>query len=211
LKYLVDKTEKMVREQMAGMEGSHDFEHIDRVRRMALFLAEKEGGDLFIVEMAALLHDLEDWKYSGDATENGITRDWLKSLGLSDELIIKITLAIHEVSFKGAGVPTPCSSSESRVVQDADRLDAMGAIGIARAFAYGGSKGRPLYDPQETPEFHATFEAYRANRGSTLNHFHEKLLLLKDRMNTTTAREVAEERHRFMLEFIKKFNQERAL
>lgn len=201
----------MVREQMAGMEGSHDFEHIDRVRRMALFLAEKEGGDLFIVEMAALLHDLEDWKYSGDATENGITRDWLKSLGLSDELIIKITLAIHEVSFKGAGVPTPCSSSESRVVQDADRLDAMGAIGIARAFAYGGSKGRPLYDPQETPEFHATFEAYRANRGSTLNHFHEKLLLLKDRMNTTTAREVAEERHRFMLEFIKKFNQERAL
>ncbi|MFZ5431644.1 MAG: HD domain-containing protein [Bacteroidota bacterium] len=211
MKHLVDKTEKMVRERMSGMEGSHDYEHIDRVRKMALFLAAREGGDPFIVEMAALLHDLEDWKYSGDGKEKGITREWLRRVGLSEDLAMKITRAIQEVSYKGAGVPTPCSSIEGCVVQDADRLDAMGAIGIARAFAYGGSKGRPLYEPQETPELHSTFESYKANKGSTLNHFHEKLLLLKDRINTAAALEIAEERHRFMLEFIEKFNQEREL
>ena len=198
----------MVRERMAAMEGSHDFAHINRVRKMALYLSAREGGNPFIIEMAALLHDLEDWKYAEKDLVSGSTRGWLEGLGLSDQEVGIITAVIQEVSFRGAGVPTPCTTMESRIVQDADRLDAIGAIGIARAFAYGGSRGRPLYDAGETPNFHHTFEEYKANKGSTLNHFHEKLLFLKDRMNTPSARRLAESRHNFMLEFLRQFNDE---
>lgn len=208
LKQLVHKTENMVRERMAAMEGSHDFAHINRVRKMAMYLSSQEGGNPFIIEMAALLHDLEDWKYVEKDAASGATREWLERLGLSDQEVGSITTVIQEVSFRGAGVPTPCTTVESRIVQDADRLDAIGAIGIARAFAYGGSRGRSLYDAVENPMHHNTFEEYKVNRGSTLNHFHEKLLLLKDRMNTPSARRLAESRHNFMLEFLRQFKEE---
>jgi uncharacterized protein len=175
---------------------------------MALFLAGEEGGDLFIVEMAALLHDMEDWKLTDSETKKGITKEWLSAQELTTETIERILQVIAEVSFKGAGVTTPCSSLESMVVQDADRLDAIGAIGIARAFAYGGSKGRPLYLPEQEAVQHQSFESYKKSKSSTLHHFYEKLLHLKNRMNTATAIKLAEKRHQYMLDFADQFKKD---
>ncbi len=175
---------------------------------MALFLCREEGGDPFIVEMAALLHDFEDWKLAGSASTEGSTRKWLNDQGLAEEIVEQILQVIAEVTFKGAGVPTPCSSMESMVVQDADRLDAIGAIGIARAFAYGGSKGRPLHQTDQDAVQHQNFESYKKSKSSTLNHFYEKLLHLKDRMNTATAIKLAEKRHQFMLDFADQFKKD---
>ena len=188
-------------------EGSgHDWWHIHRVRQLALFIAEKEGADLFVVEMAALLHDLDDWKLSGEnSQQSGKTRVWMQELNLDSTLAQRILDVIDEVSFKGAGVENKATSQESKAVQDADRLDAMGAIGIARTFAYGGHKGRPIYDPGIEPVFHQSFEAYKNGNAPTINHFYEKLLLLKDRMNTETAKEMAENRYRFMNIFLEEF------
>jgi uncharacterized protein len=208
LKEIVDNTENHVRIRFLNEEGSHDWQHIDRVRRMALFLAGEEGGDLFIVEMAALLHDMEDWKLTDSETKKGITKEWLSAQELTTETIERILQVIAEVSFKGAGVTTPCSSLESMVVQDADRLDAIGAIGIARAFAYGGSKGRPLYLPEQEAVQHQSFESYKKSKSSTLHHFYEKLLHLKNRMNTATAIKLAEKRHQYMLDFADQFKKD---
>jgi len=208
LKEIVDNTGNWVRRRFLNEEGSHDWQHIDRVRRMALFLAREEGGDLFIVEMAALLHDLEDWKLTDSETKKGITKEFLSGQGLTTETTERILQVIEEVSFKGAGVATPCSSLESMVVQDADRLDAIGAIGIARAFAYGGSKGRPLYQPEKDTVQHQSFDSYKKSTSSTLHHFYEKLLHLKDRMNTVTAIKLAEKRHQYMLDFADQFKKD---
>ncbi len=205
MKKIVDNTENRVRRRFLNEEGSHDWQHIDRVRRMALFLAREEGGDMFIIEMAALLHDLEDWKLADSETKTFSTEEWLSAQELTAETIERILQVIAEVSFKGAGVATPCSSLESMIVQDADRLDAIGAIGIARAFAYGGSKGRPLYQPEQDAVQHQSFESYKKSKSSTLHHFYEKLLHLKDRMNTATAIKLAEKRHHYMLDFADQF------
>lgn len=187
------------------MEGSgHDWWHIHRVRNLAIHLAKEEGGDPFIVEMAALLHDLDDWKLSGNSHMEQ-TKSWLKSMNLSEETSAQILEIIEQVSFKGAGVETPTSSVEAAVVQDADRLDAIGAVGIARTFAYGGNKGRLLYHPDEKPEMHASFDEYKKTTAPTINHFYEKLLLLKDRMNTQTAKKMAEGRHKFMENYLEHF------
>jgi uncharacterized protein len=203
----VETTEQMLKQKFQINEGSHDWFHIDRVRRLALLLAEKEGGDHFIIEMAALLHDLDDWKLKGGNKDSSVA-EWLDFLGLDLKSREHISLIIEEVSFKGAGVSTPCSSVESRIVQDADRLDALGAIGISRAFAYGGSKGHPLHRPGIGPHYHDTFHGYQMHKGSTINHFYEKLLLLKERLNTPEAIRIAEGRHRFMLEFLEHFFRE---
>lgn len=203
----VETTEQMLKERFRINEGSHDWFHIDRVRNLALLLAEKEGGDPFLIEMAALLHDLDDWKINGGSSGSSVT-EWLDFLGMDLKSRERITLIIEEVSFKGAGVMTPCSSVESCVVQDADRLDALGAIGIARAFAYGGSKGHALHQPGVGPLHHDTFDGYQSHKGSTINHFYEKLLLLKERLNTPKAIRIAEGRHRFMLEFLEHFFRE---
>ncbi len=189
----------------ATSEGSHDWYHIDRVRRMACYLSELEGADRFVVEMAALLHDLDDRKYRKQNEPGNRAKTLLEVLGLNEATAHTILTAIDEVSFKGAGVETPASSRESAVVQDADRLDAIGAIGIARAFAYGGSRGRSLYDPAEAHTLHDHPEAYFSNQSSTVAHFYEKLLLLKDRLHTAAARKIAEERHEVMLRFLEQF------
>lgn len=196
-------TEEFVQDVFSGEGSGHDWWHIHRVRNMALHLAEKEGGNRFIIEMAALLHDIDDWKLN----PNGGSKvyNWLKMLKISNLQASFILDVISQVSFKGAGVENRATTVEAKVVQDADRLDAIGAIGIARAFAYGGHKSRLLHIPDSTPEFHTDFESYKKNQSSTINHFYEKLLLLKNSLNTESAIEIAKNRHIFMETFLQQF------
>jgi len=206
-KSITEAAEKYIK-TVLGDEGSgHDWWHIYRVRKLALHLAKKEGGNPFIIELAALLHDLDDWKINVD-TQESRTKSWLEKQEIPAHISKQILHIIDEVSFKGAGVETPTSTTEAKIVQDADRLDAIGAIGIARTFAYGGNKGRLLYDPAIQPEKHNSFDAYKKTTAPTINHFYEKLLLLKDRLNTKTARQIANERHLFMETFLDRFFKE---
>lgn len=202
-RYLTE-TENYIRNYFEGESSGHDWWHIHRVRNLVLYLAETEGGNTFVVEMAALLHDLDDWKLNG---ENQITktRKWLDELEISDYEKTELLEIIGQVSFKGAAVENRAISLEAKLVQDADRLDAIGAIGIARTFAYGGSKGRLIYHPDEKPVMHDSFEAYKKNIATTINHFYEKLLLLKDLLNTNSAKQMAEKRHQFMEVFLEQF------
>jgi len=200
-----------VKKELGGESTGHDWWHIFRVRNNAIMIASKEkGADLLVVELAALLHDIADWKFNdGDLKASSrVAKDWLSKEGLENSTIEKVCKAIDEVSFKGSGVKTTPSTLEGKIVQDADRLDALGAIGIARAFAYGGKMERELFDPQQKPVMHKTFEAYKNSKGTTINHFYEKLLLLKDLMNTETARNIATERQRYMEEFLARFQKE---
>ena len=204
---IIQKTADHVRGLLSGEGSGHDWFHIERVRNTALRIAREEGADLFIVELAALLHDVADWKFAGGDHDAGprAARDWLESLSVPPRVIDPVTGIIKDLSFKGAGVETSMKTIEGQCVQDADRLDAIGAIGIARAFAYGGHKGRPLYDPAVPPQPHASFEAYKKNTGPTLNHFYEKLLLLQDRMTTATGRRLATHRHAYLETFLAEF------
>jgi uncharacterized protein len=203
---ILERTAAHVRQALTA-EGSHDWFHVERVRRTALAIAREEGADLTVVELAALLHDLADWKFAGGDHEAGprAARAWLASLAVPAATVEHVCQIIASLSFKGAGVATAMATVEGQCVQDADRLDAIGAIGIARAFAYGGAKERALYDPDVPPQPHATFEAYKRNAGPTINHFYEKLLLLKDRMNTATGRRLAAARHRFLEQYLEQF------
>ena len=158
--------------------------------------------------MAALLHDLDDWKLTGTEESLEKATGWMDSLGIENEKRESVRQIIRQVSFKGAGVDTTPVSAEAKAVQDADRLDAIGAIGIARAFAYGGFKNRPLYDPAIQPESHDSFSSYRQSTAPTINHFYEKLLLLKDLMNTETGKKLAEKRHQFLEDFLQQFYNE---
>ncbi len=200
-------TEYYVRNQLEGEGSGHDWWHIHRVRNTARMLAKEEKADLIVVELAALLHDIADHKFhNGDATVGPrVAGKWLTQLGVETEIIEHVQEIIRDVSFKGANVQTPMRTIEGKIVQDADRLDAMGAIGIARAFAYGGYKKRELYNPERSPTEHSNFEAYKSDTGPTVNHFYEKLLLLKERMNTTTGKKIAEERHTFMEVYLQRF------
>lgn len=196
-------------EHLFAEEGSgHDWAHIRRVWLMARRLALAEpGADTLVTELAALLHDIADWKFHDGDYEAGprAARAWLHSQFAEEALISRVETIIWEVSFKGLGVATPVSSIEAALVQDADRLDAIGAIGIARAFAYGGHKGRPLHDPAVPPVVHDSFASYQKNVAPTLNHFYEKLLHLKNRLNTDGARAVAAKRHAFMETYVARF------
>lgn len=206
----IDSIAGEVKARFITDSGGHDWWHIHRVWKMSKFIAEKEGADLFIVELAALLHDIADWKYHhGDEFIGGKTaRSLLSNYPISESIVNEVVLIIDSLSFKGAAVETPMISLEGKIVQDADRLDAIGAIGIARTFAYGGMKGRSMYDPVVKPHLHDTFEAYKNAVGPTINHFYEKLLLLKDRMNTETAKQIAAKRHTFMEVFLTQFFEE---
>ena len=204
---LIQRTEEFVRGKLESEATGHDWWHVHRVRNNALMIARGEQVDTFIVELAALLHDIADWKFHGGDLSAGprAAREWLESLGIEEEVIAHVCDIIAGVSFKGAGVETKMRTAEGRVVQDGDRLDAIGAIGIGRTFAYGGHSGRPMHDPEVRPVMHATFEQYKSSNGPTINHFFEKLLLIKDRLNTQTARKLAEERHAFMEQFLERF------
>ncbi len=206
----IPRTAEHIRALLAGDSSGHDWWHICRVWQTAKTIGQAEGADLAVVELAALVHDIADWKFHGGDETLGPRRaaEWLAGLGLEQSTIDHVSQIVAGVSFKGAGVPTPMRSLEGRVVQDADRLDAIGAIGIARAFAYGGHAGRAIYDPDHPSESHASFDAYKRGTGATINHFHEKLLLLKDRMQTATGRRLAAERHAFMEQFLARFDDE---
>ncbi|WP_253275654.1 HD domain-containing protein [Persicobacter sp. CCB-QB2] len=163
--------------------------------------------NMFISEMGALLHDIADFKFhDGDETVGPrVAREYMEGLGVAERDIAAVVHIIEHISYKGAGVANKMESIEGLVVQDADRLDAIGAIGVARTFAYGGSVGNPMHDPEQEPVLHKDFESYKNSRGSTINHFYEKLLLLKERMNTDAAKVIAEDRHAFMEDFLMRF------
>ncbi len=207
---IIKATEEYVRKTLEGEGSGHDWWHVDCVRKTALHIAKEEKADLFIVELGALLHDIADWKFhNGDETvAPRIAREWLEKQEADEQTIEHVCHIIKDISFKGAGVNTPMHTKEGQIVQDADRIQALGAIGIARCFAYGGSKGREIYNPNIKPAMHQTFEQYKKARGTTLNHFYEKLLLLKDRMNTETGKKIAQERHEYMEQFLKQFFKE---
>ncbi|MEI8373330.1 MAG: HD domain-containing protein [Planctomycetota bacterium] len=206
---LINRTANHIKTVLSGDGTGHDWWHVYRVWKMAKRIGHAEQADPLVVELAALLHDIADWKFHDGDLSVGPTKakDWLDSLGLDPGIIDQVCQIIANISFKGAAVEQPPLSLEGKAVQDADRLDAMGAIGIARAFAYGGAKGREIYDPAAKPTEHLTAEAYLKG-GTSINHFYEKLLLLKDRMNTATGRVMAEERHRFMEDYLKQFYDE---
>jgi uncharacterized protein len=207
---IIERTADFVRDRLSGETTGHDWWHIDRVRVLARRLGEDEGADLFVVELAALLHDIADWKFRDGDLEAGPREAavWLENCGLEEEVIEQVCEIVGSLSFKGAQVPTPMASLEGQVVQDADRLDALGAVGIARAFAYGGSRRREIHNPDIGPESHGSFEAYQSGESTTINHFHEKLLLLAERMNTRSARRLALERHSYMESFLERFQKE---
>ncbi len=204
---LVDRVAQHIQSKFDGEGSGHDWHHINRVRRLAKQIAAAEGANQELAELAALVHDIADWKFHNGDDSVG-PREAERLLSEEDatpEVIEQVVDIVRTISYKGAGVVTAMNTLEGQCVQDADRLDAIGAIGIARCFAYGGHAGRLMYDPGEPPVMHATAEAYKASKGHSLNHFYEKLFLLKDRMNTATGRALAEERHKYMEVFVERF------
>lgn len=208
---IIDKTIKFVQQTLSDAEGGHDWFHIERVYKNALQIAKGEEVDSFIVSLGALLHDIADAKfYDGDESVGPKkARAFLESEQVEEEVIIHVENIIKYISFKSSlEGGSNFSSPELKVIQDADRLDAIGAIGIARTFNYGGFKNRALYDPSIPPNLNMTKEEYKKSTAPTINHFYEKLLLLKDKMNTETGRQIAEQRHAYMEGFLTQFYDE---
>nr|WP_315223467.1 HD domain-containing protein [uncultured Flavobacterium sp.] len=204
---LINKTIAFVKEKLNDAEGGHDWFHIERVYKNSLLIARDTECDLLVVQLGALLHDIADSKFhGGDETIGPRTaRLFLESENVSETITEHVVNIIENISFKGGNFQKKFSSVELDIVQDADRLDAIGAIGVARAFNYGGFKNRSLYDPEIAPICTMTKEEYKNNNAPTVNHFYEKLLLLKDKMNTDTGKQIAAERHRFMESFLAQF------
>jgi len=206
---LIQKTADYIKGEFSDDSSGHDWWHIYRVWKNAITICEHEKADAFIVQLAALLHDLDDWKFNEIGDETPLrAKMWLDSLSIDSAVTDTICKIITHISYKGAGVQNKMDSLEGFIVQDADRLDAIGAIGIGRAFAYGGYKNRPMYDPDSPPQLHQTFEQYKNSKSATINHFYEKLLLLKGMMNTPSAKRIAEQRHGYMEGFLRQFMSE---
>ena len=204
---LIDNTILFVKQQLENAEGGHDWFHIERVYKNALLIAEGVDCDLIVVKLGALLHDIADSKFhGGDETVGPKTaRVFLESQNVKEDIILHVIAIIENISFKGGNFEKKFNSKELEIVQDADRLDAIGAIGIARTFNYGGFKNRPLYNPNIQPNMNMNKEEYKNSESPTLNHFYEKLLLLKDKMNTETGKKIAQKRHDFMVTFLSQF------
>ena len=205
---IIEKTIEFVKHTLSGAEGGHDWWHVCRVWKTAREIAiQEEGIDIFVVELAALLHDIADYKFHDGDESIGpqVAREFLTSLQLDAATIVHVEQIIANISFKGGNEKQSFTSPELEVVQDADRLDALGAIGIARTFNYGGHKNREIYNPDIKPDLQMDKDAYKKTTAPTINHFYEKLLLLKDRMNTTTGKQLAERRHKFMHDFLDEF------
>lgn len=204
---IINNTILFVKNQLTHAEGGHDWFHIERVYKNALLIAEEEECDLTVVKLAALLHDIADSKFhGGDETVGPKTaRTFLESQNVKEDIILHVIAIIENISFKGGNFEKKFNSKELEIVQDADRLDAIGAIGIARTFNYGGFKNRPLYNPNIQPNMNMNKEEYKNSESPTLNHFYEKLLLLKDKMNTETGKKIAQKRHDFMVTFLSQF------
>lgn len=209
MKSAIQSIEKLIEEKFKNEGTGHDWFHIDRVRRLSLYISEKEGGNKEMIEIAALLHDISDHKFNGGDFEKGgeEARVILEKIGVNQEFFEKVIAIVNAISFKGNGVADNMTLLEGKIVQDADRLDAIGAIGIARTFAYGGSVNQPIYDPLIKPTTHNSKEAYQ-KRTHTINHFYEKLLILEERMHTETAKSIAKERTELMRNYLNAFYQE---
>ncbi len=207
---IISNTEAFVKKTLENAEGGHDWFHILRVWNNAKLIAQNENVNIFIVELGALLHDIADSKfYNGDETIGPkVAREFLEREGVSEEIILHIEKIIINISYKGGNFEQTFTSPELAVIQDADRLDAIGAIGIARCFNYGGFKNRALYNPDIKPNLNQTKEEYKNSEAPTINHFYEKLLLLKDRMNTVSGKKIAKERHLYMENFLQQFYRE---
>ncbi|NGX83189.1 HD domain-containing protein [Aequorivita sp. KMM 9714] len=204
---IIRNTIAFVKDELKDAEGGHDWFHIERVYKNSMLISEGEKVDKIVVALGALLHDIADSKFHNGDDTVGPKRasEFLKTQNVAEEIIEHVVKIIENVSFSGGNKTQKFTSQELEVVQDADRLDALGAIGIARAFNYGGFKNRKLYDPEITPKLNMSPSEYKASNAPTINHFYEKLLLLKDRMNTETGRKIAEERHVFMETFLEQF------
>lgn len=207
---IIARTIDFVKVALAGAETGHDRFHTYRVWKTACHIADNEPADRFVVELAALLHDIADSKFNDGDEEIGPRKaaTFLKAQGVSLEIVDHVENIVRNISFKGGNQPQEFRSSEMDIVQDADRLDAIGAIGIARTFNYGGYKNREMYNPEIKPKLNMTKEEYKNSSAPTINHFYEKLLLLKDRMNTKTGKAIAEHRHQFMEQFLDEFFEE---
>jgi len=207
---IVEKTIAYVKQELAGAEGGHDWWHIQRVLNNTTLIAATEPVDVFVATLGALLHDIADAKFHNGNEDAGPQKAaaFLRSLHVDEHIIEHVVLIIQHISFKGGNFTTAFSSPELAVVQDADRLDALGAVGIARAFNYGGFKNREMYNPGIEPDLNMTKEQYKNSNAPTINHFYEKLLLLKDRMNTATGKQIAAERHAFMQAYLDQFYKE---
>lgn len=206
-KNLITKTELFVRETLKNSESGHNWFHIERVWKNAKHIGQAENVNMLIVQLAALLHDIADSKFhNGDETIGPrMAQKFLEEQEVDNEMIDHVVKIIENMSFRSAYDKPSFISKELQVVQDADRLDAIGAIGIARAFHFGGYKNREIYDPKVPPDLNMTKEAYKKSTAPTINHFYEKLLLLKDKMNTITGKQMAEERHVFMEKYLQQF------
>jgi uncharacterized protein len=206
---IIFATELYVKKYMEDKEAGHNWWHIYRVRNNAKYILSKEGrGDSFIIELSALLHDIGDDKIDAENDGIGLVRSFLSNIGLGDNVIDPVTEIMSKISFRDSFKSTYSRSIELDIVQDADRLDAIGAIGIARAFAYGGTKGNEIYKPETGPRIYKSKQEYTSSDSSTINHFYEKLLLLKGMMNTETGKKLAEDRHSYMEEFLARFMSE---
>jgi uncharacterized protein len=206
----IQKTIAFVQKTLANAEGGHDWFHIERVYKNALLIAKDENVDVFIVSLGALLHDIADAKFhNGDETVGPkVARNFLEDIAVAEADIVHVENIIKNISFKGGNFTQKFTSPELDVIQDADRLDAIGAIGIARTFNYGGFKNHKIYDPAIAPNLNMTKEEYKKSTAPTINHFYEKLLLLKDKMNTRTGQKIAAQRHAFMEQFLNQFYDE---
>ena len=207
---IIDQTVEFVKLTLQDAESGHDWWHIQRVWNNAKLIGQTEQADMLIVELAALLHDIADSKFHDGNEELGpkLAGDFLNKVGLEDSMIVHVQQIIRNMSFKASLGEIGFSSIEMDIVQDADRLDAIGAIGIARAFTYGSYKNRELFNPDIKPALNMSKEEYKNSTAPTINHFYEKLLLLRDKMNTITGKRIAEERHQFMLAYLEQFNDE---
>lgn len=207
---IIENTIAFVKDTLQGAEGGHDFFHIERVYKNAVFISKSEQVDSFVVALGALLHDIADSKfYNGDETIGPkVAREFLEKEGVDEATIVHIENIIKNISFKGGNFNQEFTSPELDVIQDADRLDAIGAVGIARCFNYGGFKNRALYDPAIPPNLNMSKEEYKKSTAPTINHFYEKLLLLKNKMNTKTGKKLAEDRDDFMRQFLQQFYKE---
>jgi len=204
---LIENTIAFAKKELENAEGGHDWFHVERVYKNALLISKTEEVNVLVVSLGALLHDIADSKfYKGDETMGPKkARNFLETQNVSEEIITHIIKIIENISFKGGNKKQVFYSNELAVLQDADRLDAIGAIGIARCFNYGGFKNRKLYDPDIAPDLNMSPAEYKASTAPTINHFYEKLLLLKDKMNTKTGEKIAQNRHDYMEEFLKQF------
>ena len=208
--YVIKQTVDFVKQVLANAEGGHDWWHIYRVWRLSKQIAQTENANNFVVELGALLHDIADSKFNQGNEEIGPrkAREFLSSLNVDEDVIVHVENIILNISFKGGNYAQEFKSVELDIIQDADRIDAMGAIGVARTFNYGGYKGRELYNPEIKPNLNMTKEEYKNSNAPTINHFYEKLLLLKERMNTATGKAMALHRHKFMEQYLNEFYSE---